>query len=297
MCSRLQEKHCAGNTKANWVEMKGVFALKAISVLEWNINQRGGKGRGNIPPWVKDEINGYDIVILTEFCTGCDGRAAFISELEQRGYHCAVSDNSNGNDILIAINACFSILNSTWVPCYGMNSFPENLRVDIDCDGSPLTAMGIRIKTLDNFKMRKQEFKWVLEQIRDLKHPILMAGDFNHGKRGSRNQDWSISIMEDMLKGKGFTLYTPEGSSIYGVENYNGNEFPDDYFAAKGATITLRPYDRDFTSRNPSAYPFGRDFQELWYPGARDGDLAKIASSFPDHAILKGNLCFPLQKE
>ena len=103
MCSRLQEKHCAGNTKANWVEMKGVFALKAISVLEWNINQRGGKGRGNIPPWVKDEINGYDIVILTEFCTGCDGRAAFISELEQRGYHCAVSDNSNGNDILIAI--------------------------------------------------------------------------------------------------------------------------------------------------------------------------------------------------
>lgn len=267
--------------------------MNSISILEWNINQRGGKGRGNIPHWVKDEINGYDIVVLTEFCTGCDRRATFISELEQLGYHCAVSDNSNGNDILIAVKSKFSIQHCSWEPCYGVNnpdSIPENLQVDIDCDGSMLTVVGVRLKVLDkvpnNYKIRKQEFEWVLDQVRDIKHPILMAGDFNHGRRRSPNQDWSMSIMKVKLDSEAFTLYTPEGSSIYGVENYNGNEFPDDHFAARGAEIILKPYDRSFTSRDPLAYFLGDD-----------KDLAKVDSPFPDHAILKGTLRFPEQKE
>lgn len=271
--------------------------MNSISILEWNINQRGGKGRGNIPPWVKDEINGYDIVVITEFCTGCD--RPFISELEQLGYHCAASENSNGNDILIAVKSKFSIQHCSWVPCYGVNnpdSIPENLQVDIDCDGSILTIVGVRIKTVDTFNMRRQEFEWVLDQISDIKHPILMAGDFNHGRRSSPNADWSMSIMEGMLKGKEFTLYTPEGSSIYCVENYYG-EFPNDHFVVKGAEILLKPYDRNFTSRDPSAYFLGKDFKEKWYPGATDGDLAKIDPPFPDHAILKGTLRFPEQKE
>lgn len=278
--------------------------MNTISILEWNIHQRGGDGEGIIPPWVKDEINGFDIVVLTEFCTKKfdKKRTAFITELEQLGYHCATSENPKGNDVLIAVKkARLSILRHSWVPCYGskeLESIPENLQVDIDCVGRTLTVMGIRIRTLDHdYKMRRKECKWVLDRMRDIKHPILMAGDFNHGRRRSPNPDWSISIMEDMLKGKELTLYTPEGSSIFCEENYNGDEFPDDHFAAKGAEISLEPYDRDFTSREPLAYFLGRDFREQWHPGARDKDLAKVEPPFPDHAILKGTLHFPVQKE
>lgn len=287
--------------------------MDPISILEWNINQRGGNGGGDIPPGVKDEINGFDIAVLTEFCGICEGRNKFIASLEELGYHCVASENPKGrgprgprNDILIAVKKSrLSIRQHSWVPCYDsikeLNTIPENLQVDIDCDGSILTVVGVRIKVLDkvpdNYKIRKQEFKWVLDQVRDIKHPILMAGDFNHGRRGSPNQDWSMSIMEGMLKGKGFTLYTPEGSSIYCIENYNGNEFPDDHFAAKGAEVLLKPYDRGFTSLDPLAYFLGQDFKEKWYPGAREEDLAKVDSPSPDHAILKGTLRFPEQKE
>lgn len=274
---------------------------KSVTVLEWNVHQQGGAGKGVIPPWVKKEISGFDIVVLTEFCGICEGRNEFIASLEELGYHCVASENPKGykgyqNDILIAVKSSFSIQKCSWVPCYGVNNpdaIPENLRVDIDCGGTILTVLGVRIKTLVNFKMRKQQFQWVLDQIVDIKHPILIAGDFNHGKRGSCNTDWSMSIMEDMLKSKGFTLYTPEGSSIYCVKNYNGNEFPDDHFITKGAEVSVDNYDRNFTERDPSAYFLGKDFQEQWYPGANDNKLAKVAPSFPDHAILKGTLRFP----
>lgn len=266
--------------------------MNSISVLEWNIHQQGGSGGGNIPSWVKDEINGYDIVVFTEFCTRCDRRATFISEIEQLGYHCVASDNTDGNDIFIAVKSCFSVMDYAWVSCYGVNAIPENLRVDIDCDGQPLTVMGIRIKTNNNFKVRRQQFQWALEQVGKMKQPVLITGDFNNGRRRSNNKDWNISIMRDMLEAKEFTLYTPEGSSIYGVENYNGYEFPDDHFATKKAMITLYHYDREFTSHDPLTYFLGQDFQEPWYPGANEKDLAKVAPPFPDHAILKGTLHF-----
>lgn len=278
--------------------------MENMSIFEWNIHQQGGVGKGIIPPWVKDEVSGFDIAVLTEFCGICEGRSKFIASLEGVGYHCVASQNPKGykgvrNDILIAVKSNFSIQQCSWVPCYGVDhsdSIPENLRVDIDCNGSILSVVGVRIRARDNYKMRKQQFQWVLNQIVDIKHPILIAGDFNHGKRESGNPDWSISIMEGMLKNTGFALYTPEGSSIYCVKNYNGYEFPDDHFIAKGSEINLEPYNRDFTAHDPVAYRWGRDFQEPWYPGANLEELAKVDPSFPDHAILKGTLSFPRQK-
>lgn len=271
--------------------------MKNVSILEWNIHQQGGMGEGIIPSWVKDEVNGFDIVVLTEFCGICEGRNKFIVSLEGLGYHCVSSENPKGyrgcrNDILIAVKSNFAIQLCSWVPCYGVNntdSIPENLRVDINCGGKVLTILGVRIKTLGNFKMRKQQLQWILNQIVDIKHPILIAGDFNHGKRGSCNLDWNKSIMEDMLKSTGFALYTPEGSSIYMVKNYRRYEFPEDHFITKGLEIDLQPYDRDFTQRDSGAYRWGSDFCEPWFPGKKQ---ESVEPPFPDHAILKGTLFF-----
>lgn len=271
--------------------------MKSLSILEWNIHGQGGAGGGNIPTWVKDEVNGQDIVVLTEFCGVSEGRNRFIADLEELGYHCVASENPAGNDILIAVKSCFPILDSSWVSCYGVNSLPENIRADIDCGGSVLTIAGLRIKALNRVhsnrknRMRQEEFLWALNRIKGIKNPTLIAGDFNNNRRGSPNPDWSLSLMEERLDKAGFALYTPEGSSVF-EEKPRFSEFPYDHFAAKGATMTLYSYERNFTSRDPSAYFLGRDFREPWYPGANEGDLAKVAPPFPDHAILKGTLFF-----
>lgn len=242
--------------------------VSGVSVLEWNINQRGGRGKGDIPPWIADEINGFDVAVLTEFCTKCEGRSAFIAKLEQSGYRCAISENSRGNDILIAVKSSFSISKIVWEPCYGEDMIPENLRVDIECGDRTLTIMGIRIKSLDGKKsldainrLRQKEFLWTLNRLNDIKNPVLITGDFNNNKRGSPYTIWSMSIMESMLSAQGFDLYTPVGSSMYDEISI----FPYDHFAAKGATVSALSYNRDFTKRDPVAYFLGRDFRESWY--------------------------------
>lgn len=267
-----------------------------LSIMEWNLHQQGGKGR--VPPFVSEEIRSSDIVCLTEFCTEGQGRRAFIADLEQRGYTCAASDNAKGNDVLIAAKSCFPILNCRWEPCRGEDAQPENLRVDLDCGGRTLSVVGIRIKSLDGVKalrernrLRKRQLLWALSWIKDIEHPVLLTGDFNNNRRGSDNPDWSMDVMEKLLKDQGFRLYTPEGSSMF-EEHSDYAEFPYDHFAARGAKVSRLLYDRDFTGRDPLAYFLGRDFRQPWYPGADARELASVAPPFPDHAILKGTLEF-----
>lgn len=262
-----------------------------IAVLEWNINQRGGKGAGHIPEFVEEEIAGADIAVLTEFCTRCEGRDAFISHMTSKGYRCAVSGNTGGNDILIAAKACFPILNwpCPWEPCYGVDKIPENLRVDLDCGGQVLSVVGLRIKAQVTNGLRQEEFRWALNRIKDIPNPILLTGDFNNNRRGSENLDWSTDILRKLLENQGFYLYTPEGGSIY--EEYpQDSEFPYDHFAVKGAEVSDFFYDRDFTRYVPEKYIWGRDFREPCFPGVNYMKLASVKPPFPDHAILKGTL-------
>ncbi len=259
----------------------------SVSVFEWNIHQQGGKGGGFTPPWVKDEINGFGIAALTEFCTKGSGRSTFIGGLEQLGYSCAASENRGGNDILIAVRSCFAICRSSWVPCYGDDSVPENLRVDIDCGGTVLTVLGVRIKDLHgDAQKRREEFQLLLDWVKDIENPVLIAGDFNtfnNNKCETTCKTWNINVMEEMLP-KDFVLYTPEGGSIF----EEGSPFTYDHFIAKGVEIDLQPYDRDFTRRDRTVYRWGRDFC-----GGYGAEKESVEPGFPDHAILKGTMRFP----
>lgn len=267
------------------------------TVLEWNINQQGGNGAGRIPEFVREEIVGTDIVVLTEFCTKSEGRDAFIEDMTREGYRCAASENVNGNDIIIFAKDCFSILDCFWTPCYGVDSIPENLRVDLECDGKLLSIVGLRIKSLDPIKslekknrLRQQEFHWAMDWIKDIKGPVLLTGDFNNNHRESEYPVWNLVILRKMLENQGFVLHTPEGSSMF--EEHPDYEFPYDHFAAKGVEVSDLSYDRDFTRHDPSVYVWGRDFREPPCPGVNYLNLASVESPFPDHAILKGTLRF-----
>lgn len=266
-----------------------------LSLLAWNIHQQGGQRP--IPSFVKKEVVGADLAVLIEFCTKSEGRHMFISDMTHERYRCAVSENTGGNDILIAAKTCFPILDCSWVPCRGVDSIPENLRVDLDCGGRVLSVVGIRIKSLDRLQscdeknqLRQRQFRWALDWIKDIQNPVLITGDFNNNRRGSENPDWSLDILRELLENRGFQLYTPKGGSIF--EEHSKCEFPYDHFAAKGTKVSRISYDRDFTRHDPRTYIWGRDFRKPRSTGEDYQTLPSVAPPFPDHAILKGTLQF-----
>lgn len=53
---------------------------------------------------------------------------------------------------------------------------------------------------------------------------------------GSDNPDRSMDVMGKLLKGHGFRLYTPEGSSMF-EERSDYAEFPYAHFAARGEDL------------------------------------------------------------
>jgi len=290
-----------------------------VSILEWNIHQQGGWGQGLIPKWVLDEVIvnqdkaiANRIIVLTEFCTKCAGgkvsvcnsekvdRENFIKGLEKADYQCIASENPQGNDILIAVKKPCRIIDQSpnWKPCYdplNLLSFPyipENLRVDIDCGGRILTVVGIRIRSfwrrgrqINVDRLRRKEFLWALDWIKDINNPIIITGDFNNNRRHVENkfdkekrlQDdrWSMMQIDHMLP-PGFTRITPSGGSIFEAEKPFGYQFAEDHFIIKEIQgVTLFPYDRSFTERDSKIYSAGKNLNE-------------IPAGYPDHAILRG---------
>ncbi len=221
-------------------------------------------------------------------------RDVFIKKLKEKKYDCRVSENMDGNDVLIAVRDCYQITNkSDFKRCYGVagaEEIPENCRVDIRVGEKMLTVFGVRIKTISDFSMRRSQFTdWLLSQLSTIGNPVIVAGDFNNNRRGSPNKDWSLAVIDRLLSA-GFKRYTPEGSSIYETEPEGGSkyEFAEDHFIAKGITLKeLFPYSRKFARRDSIAYPWGEDFREPMQPGLRYKDLETVLPPYPDHAILK----------
>ena len=264
--------------------------MTELSILEWNMNQRGGYGHGRIPTWVLDEILGYDIIVLTEFCQ-FDRSMDFMGDLDDRGYQCSVSQHIIGNNVFIAVKNDFPIRKSIWTPCYGAgvqfpHLIPENLRVDIDCNGTILSVVGVRIKSLEeDYAFREKEFTWLLEWLGDIKNPVVIAGDFNNFRTRTPCKDWSLAVMDSRMKPFGFVRGTPDGSSIYQVQNKCG-QFAYDHFITRGIPkVDTAPYDRDFTVHDPMIYRGGKNFK--WAENQKE---RSVCAGYPDHAILKGCL-------
>lgn len=284
--------------------------MKNISVLEWNINQRSGVGKGEIPYWIKDEIEAADadIVVLTEFCTQCYERIKFVNDLKRLGYHCVASENSVGNDMLIGVKSPLEILCCYWFPCQGVtrdekyDDIPENLSVDIDCDGTTLTVIGLRIKAFnrDTYRFKeimskkREEFISILNSAKYIENPVLITGDFNNHRRGYDNENsYNIAAIDKILKETypGYVRNTPDGASwAEDSDNQDDHCFALDHFITKGISIKegTMMYDRSFVYRDAQTYKWGTNFQEPWHLNADLDKLPHVNPPFPDHAILKG---------
>lgn len=265
--------------------------MEKIHILEWNINQRGGNS-SDIPMWIVDEFEESHIVVLTEFCRKGNWQE-FINETEKKGYNFVFSENSIGNDILIAVKKSCSIIGDPiFVLCGGRDDIPENLRVDIRIGDNMVSVLGVRIKDLgrvpNRYTKKKIEMQWLMEWIKDITNPIVIAGDFKNNRRGTIEKRWNLDVLDKCLL-PGFARKTPAGSSIY--EEKAMVEFPEDHFLIRGVRMGAFSYCREFCERHKSIYPWGKDFQ-LYMGKDISGNVLRdsIPAGYPDHAILKGEI-------
>lgn len=266
-----------------------------LLAMVWNLHAQGGYGRHDTPDWVVAEIVGYgaDVAILTEFSPAAQEKDRIARLLEEYGYDCAVSGNQRGNEVMIAVKRTHPIVNVAWVPCYGQDRIPENLRVDILVNGKELvTVLGVRIKMVESSnhealrragrvdvaqaQTRLAEAQALLNWTGELAQPVLIGGDFNTFREGTCVVDWNGEVLQKLIAKAGFEMVCPNGSSI-GFEQSDQDYCYDRFLVRKLEAVTKPCYDRDFVAHASHVYRRGRDFKDV-LPG------------FPDHAILKAEL-------
>ncbi len=276
--------------------MEAMKNKRELRAETWNLHAQGGYGRVWTPEWVVTEIVRYDtdVVILTEFHPAAPEKECFARLLEEYGYLCAVSENRQGNEVMIAVKREHPIVYVAWVPCYGKNRVPENLRVDVLVNGEELvTVLGVRIKEVKSgnhealrragkvdavqAQTRLAEAQALFGGVRELKQPVLIGGDFNTYRDGTCVKDWNGEVLQDMADKAGFETVCPERGSSIGFEHGN-NDYRYDRFLVRRLKHLAPPiYDRGFVVHAPHVYRHGRDFKD-------------ILAGFPDHAILKAEL-------
>ena len=152
--------------------------------------------------------------------------------------------------------------------------------------------IGMRIHTTNiTDQQKKNEFNTILKSVKDYEN-IMIVGDFNNYRRGFENNVWCLKEMEKLAHWEDFSVYTPNGGSIY--QNSAGNfSFPEDHILLKGQSVKLTKlynYDRSFVNEEPGVYIWGKDFQK--YKGKdMDGKnmFDNIKDPFPDHAIIEAD--------
>ena len=279
-----------------------------IKICEWNIHHQGGCSSETTPGWVVAELKDQDIVVLTEFPTdvaagsaaarvnakadvSSQSRKLVFGELQKAGFACFPSNNQDGNDVLIAIKE--SLITESKPEFHCCNPYcnedqliPENAIVELKIGDRDLVVVGVRIRTLEHFKARKAQFESLVDELKKLSdRPVLIAGDWNHGKVGSADKHWSLELMERRLGELNYSVSPKKGSSIFQENGYC--DFPDDHFIVNQAMLCLEEvkYDRGFAERHSSIYKWGRNFCN--WPSDES-----VRPPYPDHAMLKATLAF-----
>ena len=253
-----------------------------------------------------------DIVILTEFAFCKDennqgmSAADFLKKtFSDKGYDYypkfpTKNTQNRADEVLIAWKReKFSVDKSCRIfsaVCSPYKNVPNFLAVPlIDADGkNKLIAAGVRITMttarrptepspteLAKYYQKQAQLRYkemmmvyaVLEMISEKDTKVLIAGDFNNYRRGTKIQEWN---MDRITCGeKKYTAYTPAGGSC--DISTNGTEFPEDHFITRSCEIKDPDYNRGFTAYDRSIYRNGNS-------------LYGIKPPYPDHAMLTGTL-------
>lgn len=267
--------------------------MKSLSIVEWNINQRGGHGN-TIPSWLLSELlPAPDILVLTEFNRSASNLQVFLSELIQMGYSYYCSENSAkwGNDVLIAVRGEITIVGCSFVDAYPNNisdlSTPENIRVDIQYEGQNISLMGIRIKELkEDYYSRRLQMQTVMKWVNDISNHILVLGDFNNLRENTPKITWNLRVL-DRLLGNTLVRVTPKDNHSWGLSyqcksgKFDGYIKNDHLLMTSQFTVKQCSYDWSFISKHPRDYIVS-DTENKYAQKA-----ITILPGVPDHALLR----------
>ena len=286
------------------IKKRGIYMNKRkISICEWNVNQATDLyGANEIPEFIGSEIvkRNPDIFVLTEIVK-CKGYESFANYLKENGYSYEISCNNSDvndkqNDVLIAWkeNMFEKLSIDNRIRTSRNNNCPNFLLVKLKriSDKKIINVVGLRI-TIQSFKNRKKQMEMVfkhLTEISNVEECTIITGDFNNNRRGYQGE-WSMNILDSLAKQYGFTLFTPEGSSIGSEHAWKKEyEFAEDHFLVNKGNMSEYRYDRDFAYEYKDIYLHGGDFR-VYVPQLK-AVVWKIdyGCGVPDHAILQGML-------
>ena len=268
-----------------------------MKVIEWNINHRYGHSKKKMPKWIKDVIDEEKatIIVLTEASFKIPNwEDEYRNLFDRNKYYVFCSNNTavGNNEVTIAIEKdCFNI---EYIKSYLSEGhlYPDHLEVHCihKITKKKFVVVGVRIHAMNISNQQKEEFNTVLESVK-YDENVMIVGDFNNYRRGFDDSYWCLSKIDELVTKEGFSMYTPQGGSIY-KDNDGAYSFPEDHIFIKGQlNINTCKYERSlFTNRDTTVYKWKTDFQK--YRGKdKNGEYLydNIDDPFPDHAIIEAD--------
>lgn len=273
-----------------------------LKILEWNIHQQGRHCKdGKIPLWILDEIpNDINIVVFTEFNSHAQNILAFYDNLVKKGFSYSTTNYSykHANDILIAVRGeGLEIEAISYVSAYrdvsntnlsiDQDTIPENLRIDINVNGTHIHLWGIRIKDLhSDYQKKADEMETAMRWVNEVDGIRILIGDFNNLRENTPEQRWNLRVLDETI-GDSFERKTPSENHSWGVSWSERHNLFDGYIkndhlihSKDIAAIVNTCYKWDFLSKCNYL---------LKEPSFRKRELV-IPVGEPDHGILIGEL-------
>lgn len=273
-----------------------------MKVIEWNINHRYGHSKKKMSKWIKDVIDEEKatIIVLTEASFKIPNwEDEYRNLFDRNKYYVFCSNNTavGNNEVTIAIEKdCFNI---EYIKSYLSEGhlYPDHLEVHCihKITKKKFVVVGVRIHAMNiSNQQKREEFNTVLESVK-YDENVMIVGDFNNYRRGFDDSYWCLSKIDELATKEGFSMYTPQGGSIY-KDNDGAYSFPEDHIFIKGQlNINTCKYERSlFTNRDTTVYKWKTDFQK--YRGKdKNGEYLydNIDDPFPDHAIIEAGIHLP----
>jgi len=273
-----------------------------MKVIEWNINHRYGHSKKKMPKWIKDVIDEEKatIIVLTETSFKIPNwEDEYRNLFDRNKYYVFCSNNTavGNNEVTITIEKdCFNI---EYIKSYLSvgHLYPDHLEVHCihKITKKKFVVVGVRIHAMNiSNQQKREEFNTVLESVK-YDENVMIVGDFNNYRRGFDDSYWCLSKIDELVTKEGFSMYTPQGGSIY-KDNDGAYSFPEDHIFIKGQlNINTCKYERSlFTNRDTTVYKWKTDFQK--YRGKdKNGEYLydNIDDPFPDHAIIEAGIHLP----
>lgn len=269
-----------------------------MKVIEWNINHRYGHSKKKMPKWIKDVIDEEKatIIVLTEASFKIPNwEDEYRNLFDRNKYYVFCSNNTavGNNEVTIAIEKDY--FNIEYIKSYLSEGhlYPDHLEVHCihKITKKKFVVVGVRIHAMNiSNQQKREEFNTVLESVK-YDENVMIVGDFNNYRRGFDDSYWCLSKIDELVTKEGFSMYTPQGGSIY-KDNDGAYSFPEDHIFIKGQlNINTCKYERSlFTNRDTTVYKWKTDFQK--YRGKdKNGEYLydNIDDPFPDHAIIEAD--------